>query len=72
MRIRRVLAVCILALSRPAVAQTADYVPSQRLAEGRELVAIYIGSTDCAPCQWPPVKSAVRAPIGALESKTPR
>lgn len=41
-------------------AQVGDYVPSQRLAQGRELVAIYIGSTDCGPCQWPQVKNAVR------------
>jgi hypothetical protein len=56
-----VLALFGLFVSRGAGAQAADYVPSQRLPEGRELVAIYIGSTDCGPCQWPQVKSAVRA-----------
>lgn len=54
------LAFCVLVVSRSVGAQATDYVPSQRLSEGRELVAVYIGSTDCGPCQLPPVKSAVR------------
>lgn len=60
-RFSPVLTLCVLLASRLAGAQAADYVPSQRLPEGRELVAIYIGSTDCGPCQLPEVKSAVRA-----------
>jgi hypothetical protein len=28
--------------------------------EGRQIVAVYIGSTDCGPCQLPKVKDAVR------------
>lgn len=42
-------------------AQSSDYVPSNRLPEGREIVAVYIGSTSCGPCQTPEVKSAIRA-----------
>ena len=58
-------------LAQTASAQTSDYVPSHRLPEGRELVAVYIGSTDCGPCQWPQVKQAVRAmkPLLAAQAK---
>ena len=59
-RFSLLLSLFVAVVSRAASAQAADYVPSQRLAEGRELVAIYIGSTDCGPCQWPQVKSAIR------------
>jgi hypothetical protein len=55
------LALFVVLASQRADAQGPDYAPSQRLAEGRELVAVYIGSTDCGPCQWPQVKNAVRA-----------
>jgi hypothetical protein len=60
---RFMLALPLFGLCVPGLvgAQAEDYVPSQRLPEGREVVAIYIGSTDCGPCQWPQVKSAVRA-----------
>jgi len=73
-RIARVVALCVVVLSRPVGAQGADYVPSQRLAAGRELVAIYIGATDCGPCQWPQVKNAVRAmkPLLAAQAKQRR
>jgi len=60
-RIGQVLALCVILAVRPVGAQTGDYVPAQRLRDGRELVAIYIGSTDCGPCQLPEVKGAVRA-----------
>ena len=60
-RLSLVLAMFGLFIARRIDAQAADYAPSQRLPKGRELVAIYIGSTDCGPCQWPQVKSAIRA-----------
>ncbi len=65
------LALCVLVLPQPVAAQAADYTPSQRLTEGRELVAIYIGSTDCGPCLSPEVKGAVRAmkPLLAAQAK---
>jgi hypothetical protein len=47
-------------MALPLRAQSSDYTPSHRLAEGRQIVAVYIGSTDCGPCQWPQVKEAVR------------
>jgi hypothetical protein len=59
--ISSVLALCVMLVARAAGAQATDYVPSQRLQEGRELVAIYFGSTDCGPCQWPQVKDAIRS-----------
>ena len=64
------LATCAV-LAQSAAGQTVDYVPSHRLPEGRELVAVYIGSTDCAPCQWPQVKHAVRAmkPLLAAQAR---
>jgi hypothetical protein len=70
-RINPVLALCVLAVTRPVGAQATEYVPSQRLQEGRELVAIYIGSTDCGPCQFPAVKSAIRAmkPLLAAQAR---
>ena len=70
-RFSPVLALSVLLVSRRVDAQATDYVPSQRLAEGRELVAVYIGSTDCGPCQLPDVKNAVRAmkPLLAAQAK---
>ena len=70
-RISPVVALCALVVARPAGAQATDYVPSQRLQEGRELVAIYVGSTDCGPCQFPAVKSAIRAmkPLLAAQAR---
>lgn len=55
------LASCALAVAPSVGAQATDYVPSQRLPDGRELVAVYIGATSCGPCNRPEVKSAVRA-----------
>lgn len=73
-RFGRVLALCLVVLSRPAGAQAAEYAPSMRLAAGRELVAVYIGATSCGPCQWPQVKNAVRAmkPLLAAQAKQRR
>lgn len=73
-RIVCAIALSALALSRPAGAQAAEYAPSHRLVAGRELVAVYIGSTDCGPCQWPQVKSAVRAmkPLLAAQARRHR
>jgi hypothetical protein len=70
-RLSPVLAFSLLLVSRGVGAQAADYVPLQRLPEGRELVAIYIGSTDCGPCQLPELKNAVRAmkPLLAAQAK---
>jgi len=67
-RISPVLALCVLLASRPVGAQATEYVPSQRLQEGRELVAIYLGSTYCGPCQF----VAAGAPVAALDDKKPR
>jgi hypothetical protein len=73
-RIDLVLALCVVLVPGSVDAQTADYVPSQRLQNGRELVAIYIGSTDCGPCQFPEVKGAIRAmkPLLAAQAKQRR
>lgn len=60
-RLTPVLSLCVLLVSHPLGAQATDYVPSHELRDGRELVAIYIGSTDCGPCQLPEVKTAIRA-----------
>jgi hypothetical protein len=69
--IRILSSLCIIAVTRGVGAQTEDYLPAQRLREGRELVVLYIGSTDCAPCHSPAVKSAVRAmkPLLAAQAK---
>ena len=60
-----------LLVSRPVGAQANDYVPSQRLPEGRELVVVYFGATSCVPCHLPQVKNAVRAmkPLLAAQAK---
>lgn len=50
----------LLVTNRPVFSQERDYVPSYVLPKGREIVAIYIGSTTCGPCLTPEVKSAVR------------
>ena len=55
-----VLALCVLAASRSVQAQGADYVPAQRLPEGREL-----GGADI------PAWVAAGAPIGEAEAKKP-
>jgi hypothetical protein len=70
-RLSPVLALCALLASRSVAAQSTDYVPSQRLPEGRELVLIYIGATACGPCQLPAVKSAIRTmkPLVAAQAK---
>lgn len=70
-RIGSMLAVCVLLASHSAAAQAVDYQPAQRLSEGPELVAIYIGSSDCAACHWPQVENAVRAmkPLLAAQAK---
>lgn len=60
-RLSPVLALGALLVSAPLGAQAADYVPSHRLPEGRELVVVYIGSTSCGPCLRPEVKNAVRS-----------
>jgi hypothetical protein len=73
-RIIPVLAFCLVLAARPAAAQTGDYVPSHLLQDGRELVVIYFGSTDCGPCQLPEVKGAIRAmkPLLAAQAKQRR
>ena len=70
-RFRFAIALWALIASRTAAAQATDYVPSNRLPEGRELVAVYIGSSDCGPCQFPQVKSAIRAmkPLLAAQAR---
>jgi len=41
-------------------AQQAAYVPSNKLPNGKEIVAIYFGAQSCGPCHAPAVKEAVR------------
>jgi hypothetical protein len=54
--------VCVIALATAQLgAQHPEYVPSYRLPEGKEIVAVYIGATTCGPCLLPEVKAAVRA-----------
>lgn len=53
-------AILISGVAASLHAQVPNYAPSHRLADGPQVVAVYIGSTDCAPCQWPQVKEAVR------------
>jgi hypothetical protein len=71
MRTFFLLAGFYLCLPSAGSAQLPDYVPSQRLPKGRELVAVYIGSTDCGPCNLPQVKHAIRAmkPLLANQAK---
>jgi len=59
LRFSPALALCAVLASRSLGAQATEYVPSHQLPQGRELVAIYIGATDCGPCQSPEVKKAV-------------
>jgi hypothetical protein len=70
-RLGVVFALCVLLAPSDGGAQSADYVPSNRLPEGREVVAVYIGSTSCGPCQTPEVKSAIRAmkPLLAAQAR---
>jgi len=60
-RFSPLLVLSFLFVSTSAAAQAPDYQPSQRLTDGPELVAVYIGATSCGPCQSPEVKGAVRA-----------
>jgi len=46
--------------NRPLFSQERDYVPTYTSPKGREIVAIYIGSSSCGPCLLPEVKAAVR------------
>ena len=71
---RATLAIALFGLFivRPVGAQAAEYAPSHRLSPGRELVAVYIGSTDCGPCQFPQVKRAVRDMKPLLASQARR
>lgn len=42
-------------------AQAPTYVAAHVSPNGPQVLAIYMGSTDCAPCVWPPLKAAVHA-----------
>ena len=50
----------LMITNRPVLSQERDYVPKYVMPKGREIVAIYIGSTTCGPCMFPEVKAAVR------------
>lgn len=39
---------------------TAEFTPRRELAEGEQVVVVYIGATFCVPCQQPSLKAAVR------------
>jgi hypothetical protein len=56
---RALLLACSLT-GGPLMAQEREYVPVYDLPKGREIVALYIGSTTCGPCLSPEVKAAVR------------
>lgn len=70
-RISWMLALAVVCVGRPLRAQAKDYVPSQELPEGPELIAVYVGATDCGPCRFPAVKKAVREmkPLLAAQAK---
>ena len=55
-------------LAGPLVAQS-SYVPATELPQGREIVAVYIGATTCAPCMSPEVKSAVQRMKGLMAAQ---
>jgi len=40
-------------------AQDSAYTPSFEMPEGPQLVAIYVGSSTCGPCQSPELKAAI-------------
>lgn len=48
---------CVFAAT--AHAQSTAYAPSQKLSEGRQIVAVYIGADNCGPCKLPEIKEAV-------------
>ena len=50
----------LIVASRPMLSQERDYTPTYEMPKGREIVAIYIGSTTCGPCLSPEVKAAVK------------
>jgi len=56
----RVAFLGLVFMSRPVFSQERDYVPRYVSPNGREIVAIYIGSSTCGPCLTPEVKAAVR------------
>jgi hypothetical protein len=41
-------------------AQASGYTPSQKMPNGKEIVAIYVGAHSCGPCHSPAVKEAVK------------
>jgi hypothetical protein len=50
-------------------AQQAAYVPSNKLPNGKEIVAIYFGAQSCGPCHLPAVKEAVRQMKGLVAAQ---
>jgi len=41
-------------------AQQSTYVPSNKLPNGKEIVAVYLGAESCGACHFPAVKDAVK------------
>ena len=39
---------------------TSEFTPRPEIAEGEQLIVVYIGATFCVPCQQPSLKAAVR------------
>ena len=55
--------------AQPVRAQDSVYHAKHVEPHGPQVVAIYIGATDCAPCVWPPLKEAVHAAWPLLEAQ---
>ena len=63
---RTIAAAGLLLLPTLSVAQAPAYKPSYELPHGRQIVAIYVGASDCGPCRRDSLKAAIRAMKPAL------
>ncbi|MFQ5889520.1 MAG: hypothetical protein ACE5JR_05655 [Gemmatimonadota bacterium] len=54
------LALLWTACTLPDRSGDTEYEPAGEKPQGTELVAVYIGSSTCAPCQTPELKAAIR------------
>ncbi len=66
---RPLLLLLLGAFSQPLTGQTPRYVARHGEPQGRQILAVYIGATDCQPCVWPPFKKAVAAMWPLLEAQ---
>ena len=75
MAIRRMIDLALAALVAfppPAVAQDTTYRAQHQEPHGRQIMAIYIGATDCQPCVWPPFKASLREMWPLLDNQARR